>query len=66
MTSAEGVKMWHQAGAREMLRKLRSQGRVPGAEGRAVIEANRQAGKRDQQEGKQWRVGQTLASQFPF
>ena len=34
--------MWHQAGARGMHRKLRAEGRVPGAEGRAKIEENRQ------------------------
>jgi len=33
--------MWHQAGARGMHRKLRAEGRVPGAEGRAKIEENR-------------------------
>jgi hypothetical protein len=45
---------------------MRYQGRTPGDEGRAVIEANCKARKRDQQEGRQWRVGYTLASQFPF
>jgi len=33
--------MWHQAGARAMHRKLRSQGRIPGMEGRNVIASNR-------------------------
>ena len=33
--------MWHQSGVRGMHRKLRSKGRVPGAEGRAKIEENR-------------------------
>jgi len=41
-------------------------GRVPGAEGRAVIEANRQARKRDREKGEQWWVDHTLASQCPF
>ena len=43
---------------------MRAEGRTPGDEGRAVIEANRAARKRDREEGKGWRVGHTDASRF--
>jgi len=66
MTSAEGKRMRCIRGAYAAHRSMRAQGRTPGAEGRAVIEANRQARKRDRVEGKGWRVGNTGASQFPF
>jgi len=38
---------------------MRAQGRIPGAEGRAAIQLNRAARKRDREEGKGWRVGRT-------
>jgi hypothetical protein len=57
---SEGRRMRRIKGAYHAHASMRAQGRTPGAEGRAVIEANRQARKRDREEGKQWRVGQTL------
>jgi hypothetical protein len=60
MTSAEGKRMRCIRGASAAHRSMRAEGRVPGAEGRAVIEANRNARKRDREQGKQWRVGYTL------
>lgn len=51
--------MWHQAGARAMHRKLCAQGRTSGDEGRAKIQANRAAQKRDREEGKGWRIEHT-------
>src|SRR6516162_2008874 len=47
MTSSEGLRMWHQAGARAMHRKLRAEGRVPGAEGRQQIAINREKHKQE-------------------
>ena len=41
--------MWHQAGARAMHRQLRAEGRIPGAEGRAAIERNREARRKQRQ-----------------
>jgi hypothetical protein len=45
--------MWHQAGVRATHRKLRSQGRVPGTEGRAKIQENR---KRQAEEKRQAKI----------
>jgi len=45
---------------------MRAQGRIPGAEGRDAIKWNRAARKRDREEGKQWRVGHTAASQYQY
>ena len=45
---------------------IRNRGGTPGDQGRTAIKWNREAGRRDRVEGKGWRVGRTLASQFPF
>lgn len=59
---AEGKRMRRVKGARHAHAVMRSQGRVPGAEGRAAIAANRASYKRDREEGKTWRHGQCCYS----
>jgi hypothetical protein len=59
MTSEEGKRMRCIKGARHAHAAMRAEGRTPGDEGRAAIAANREAQKRDQEEGKGWRVGHT-------
>jgi hypothetical protein len=62
MTSEEGKRMRCIRGAGAAHAAMRAEGRVPGAEGRAVIQANREARKFSQQmiqmHGHRWRVGQ--------
>jgi hypothetical protein len=58
MTPAEGKRMRCIRGARAAHRAMRAQGRVPGDEGREAIRLNREARRRDREEGKGWRRGQ--------
>jgi hypothetical protein len=66
MTSEEGKRMRCSKGALHAHAVMRAEGRTPGDEGRAAIMWNRAARKRDREEGKGWRVGHTVASQFEF
>jgi hypothetical protein len=62
MTRAEGRRMRCIRGAKAAHQAMRAQGRTPGDVGRAAIAANRAARKRDREEGKGWRHGQTNMS----
>lgn len=53
------VKAAHHAHAAMLAR-----GRTPGDEGRATIAANREARKRDREQGKGWRVSETYLSEI--
>lgn len=66
LTRGWGLNMRGKRAAKAAHTAMRAEGRTPGDEGRAVIRWNREARKRDREEGKQWRVGHTAASQFPF
>ena len=59
MTSGEGKRMRCIRGARAAHASMWNQGRAPGAEGRAAIAANREARRRDMEQGKGWRHSQT-------
>lgn len=59
---SEGSRMRRIKGARHAHAAMRSQGRIPGDEGRMRITENRTALKRDAAEGKGWRVGYTNLS----
>jgi len=56
---AAGRRMRRIKGALYAHAAIRAQGRIPGAEGRAAIQLNRAARKRDREEGKGWRIGHT-------
>ena len=56
---SEGSRMRRIRGARAAHAAMRAQGRVPGDEGRAVIEWKREARRRDAEQRKGWRHGQT-------
>lgn len=58
-TSEHGRRLRRQRGAKATHRTMRAQGRAPGAEGRAAIAANREARRRDMEQGKGWRHSQT-------
>ena|ERR1700680_4512692 len=58
-SSEHGWRLRRQRGARAAHEAMRAQGRTPGAEGRAVIAWNREARKRDAEQGKDWGRGQT-------
>lgn len=60
MTSAEGKRMRCIRGAYAAHAAMRAQGGTPGDKGRAKIQANREARKRDREEGKGWRIGHTV------
>ena len=59
LTSEFGWRLRRQGAARAAHAKMRAQGRTPGAEGREAIRWNREARRRDAEEGKGWRHGQT-------
>jgi len=59
MTSEEGKRMRCIRGAKAAHAKIRSQGRVPGEEGRKAIAWDRETRKRDREKGKCWRIGNT-------
>ena len=59
MTRAEGKRMRCIRGAKAAHQAMRLKGRTPGDEGRAAIAANREARRRDAEQGKGWRYGQT-------
>ena len=59
MTPEEGKRMRCIRGAKAAHAKMRARGIVPGEAGRRVIETNRAARKRDQEEGSGWRIGHT-------
>ena len=63
-SSEWGARLRRQRGAKAAHASIRAQGRTPGEEGRAAMMWNRLARKRDREEGKQWRVGHTEASQY--
>lgn len=52
MTSEEGSRMRRIKGARHAHAAIRTQGRTPGDEGRAAIAWNREARRRDAEQGK--------------
>jgi hypothetical protein len=56
---SEGRRMRRTKGARHAHAAMRAQGRTPGDEGRAVIAWNREARRRDTEQGNGWRHGQT-------
>jgi hypothetical protein len=58
-TPEHGKRLIRQLAAKHTNRQLRALGRIPGDEGRAAIARNRLAEKRDREEGRQWRIGQT-------
>jgi hypothetical protein len=64
MTPAEGKRMRCIKGALHAHAVIRAEGRTPGDEGRAAIEANRQARRMDTEEGKGWRHGQAKLGEF--
>lgn len=64
ITSKEGKRMRCIRGAYAAHRAIRANNRIPGDDGRAAIEANRQARKRDREEGKGWRRGQVNLCDF--
>lgn len=57
-TSEHGARLRRQRGAKAAHRAIRLQGRVPGAEARAVVAWNREAQRRNAEDGKGWRYGQ--------
>lgn len=57
---SEGSRMRRIKGARHAHAVIRAQGRTPGDEGRAAIAWNREAQRRDKEEGKGWRHGQAV------
>jgi hypothetical protein len=59
LTSEHGWRLRRQRGARAAHQAMRAQGRTPGDEGRTIIAWNREARKRDREQGKGWRVSQT-------
>jgi hypothetical protein len=61
MISEEGKRMHCIRGARAAHQAMRAEGRIPGAEGRAVIEANRKARK-----AQACIVGQSTAAKMAF
>jgi hypothetical protein len=56
-TSEHGWRLRRQRGAKAAHQAMRAQGRTPGDEGRAMIAGNREARKRDRQQGLSGRVG---------
>lgn len=64
LTSAYGARLRRQRGAKAAHESIRAQGRIPGDIGRSTIASNRQARRRDREEGKDWRYGQTDISGF--
>lgn len=56
---SEGSRMRRIKGALHAHSVIRASGRAPGDEGRATIAANREALKRDAEQGRGWRCGQT-------
>jgi hypothetical protein len=58
-TSEHGARLRRQRGAKAAHKSIRAQGRVPGVEGRAAIASKREVHRRDAEEGKAWRYGQT-------
>lgn len=63
LTSEYGWRLRRQRAAKAAYAKIRSQGRVPGSEGRAAIERNRNGRKfakeMEEQYGPSWRYGRT-------
>ena len=59
-----GLNMRGKRAAKAAHASIRAKGKTPGDEGRDAIAWNRVARKRDQKEGRGWRVGQTESSQY--
>src|ERR1700729_2644440 len=59
LTCGHGRRLRRQGAARAEHAAMRANGRTPGDEGRAVIMANREARKRDSEQGKDWRHSET-------
>ena len=60
----EGVRMRRIKGARHAHAVMRAQGRTPGDEGRAAIAWNREARRRDREQGNGWRVSETYLNEI--
>jgi hypothetical protein len=61
-----GLNMRGKRAAKAAHTAIRNRGGTPGDQGRAAMKWNREARGRDREEGRSWRVGHTLATQFPF
>lgn len=59
-----GLNMGGKRAAKATHASIRAKGKTPGGEGRDPIAWNRVARKRDEKEGRGWRVGQTESSQY--
>src|SRR6516225_6334085 len=60
LTREWGLNMRGKRAAKAAHTTIRKRGGIPGDQGRAAICWNRETHKRDREQGKQWRVGQTL------